>query len=74
MLYPEDYEDQRPQPGSRFWSWTLLGWLFVIALVGAALVNLAGCATKLEGICAVQPIGQNEQGIAFFRYHCEPEN
>lgn len=64
MLEDPFYEEPRPQPGSRFWSWTLLGWLFVIALVGAALVNLAGCAedrylskeqdAEMRGLCEQQ--------------------
>lgn len=37
MLYPEDYEDTVPQPGSRFWGWTLVGWLVLLALICAGL-------------------------------------
>jgi hypothetical protein len=50
-----------------------LGWL-IWAVAGLAMLLtplLYGCTT-VEGICAVQPIGQDERGIAYYRYHCEP--
>lgn len=34
----EDPYEFTPQPDSRFWGWTLLGWLFIIGLFGAGLV------------------------------------
>jgi len=44
--------------------------LILIFSIILALVGLSGCATY-SGICAFQPIGQDEKGIAYFRYHCE---
>lgn len=44
------------------------------AAILAALL-LAGCASPgpLTGICGVQPIGQNENGLLVVRYRCEPQ-
>jgi hypothetical protein len=41
------------------------------ALLIVIVVLAAGCTT-VSGICAVQPIGEDENGIAYFRYRCEP--
>lgn len=43
-------------------------------LIVAALVLLAGCAGRgpFDGVCAVQHLGENESGVQFVRYHCEP--
>lgn len=40
----------------------------IIAVVAGFF--LPGCASAPSGICGVQPIGEDENGIAFFRYHC----
>lgn len=36
-------------------------------------LSLAGCATPqtFVGVCGFMPLGQNEQGIAFARVHCQ---
>ena len=43
--------------------------LLAVALVAATA--LTGCGT-VQGVCAIQPAGENEQGVQFFRYRCEP--
>jgi hypothetical protein len=38
------------------------------------LLSTVGCASQsFDGICGLAIIGQNEQGIAFARVHCESE-
>lgn len=32
---------------------------------------LSGCASTFNGVCAVRPIGQNEEGITFLAAQCE---
>jgi len=53
---------------------TILPWLiwatFALAMILSPL--LFGC-TSVDGICGVKPIGQDENGIAYFAYHCEPK-
>lgn len=49
----------------------LIVWLLVVGGVIVGLLALSGCTT-IEGVCGVQPIGQDERGVAYFRYHCEP--
>ena len=34
---------------------------------------LSGCASGFSGLCAVKPIGQSEQGIAFVKIQCESD-
>lgn len=41
----EDPYDYQPQPGTRFWGWTLIAWLFVVGLFGA---GVATCAQGAE--------------------------
>lgn len=52
---------------------TIIG-ILIVALAAAAM--LAGCGTPapFKGVCAVQPIGQTEGGMAAFRYYCEPDD
>lgn len=46
--------------------------ILIAFLAAGALLALTGCAGHaLDGICAVQHIGEND-GIQFVRYHCEP--
>lgn len=48
-MLEDPYEYQPPQAGSRFWTWTLIFWLFVIGIVGAGLmILLAGCISPQE--------------------------
>ena len=44
-----------------------------VALLAAML--LCGCAVQgsIGGICAVAPMQSNQQGVAYFRYACEPD-
>lgn len=35
------------------------------------LLLLSGCSSTFNGVCAVRPIGQNEQGITFLATQCE---
>lgn len=52
-----------------------LGWIGWALLVAAAIVLVlaaSGC-TSISGICGVKPIGEDEDGIAYFRYSCRPE-
>lgn len=47
---------------------------FDVLLIGTIVLvggMLAGCASTFTGICGAKAIGQNEQGILFFRTHCE---
>lgn len=50
-----------------------LGWLIWVALAASMILApmLYGCGT-IDGICAIQPIGKDERGVAVVRYHCEP--
>lgn len=48
--------------------------LAVVVLLAVALVAataLTGCGT-VQGVCAVQPMGEDENNIQYFRYRCEP--
>ena len=45
-------------------------WAWIAALLALILV-LSGCTQSFTGICGAVPMGQNEQGIAFLRVHCE---
>lgn len=36
------------------------------------LLLLPACASTFTGLCAVQPIGQNEQGQLVLMAQCEP--
>lgn len=48
----------------------------LVAVVIAVVVGtvLPGCAGgPFKGVCGMKPIGENEQGVNFFRYYCEPE-
>lgn len=40
----EDPYEFQPQPGSRFWGWTLFAWLIFIALAGVGIVKCAQAA------------------------------
>lgn len=31
----------------------------------------AGCVSAFSGVCAMMPLGQNEQGVVFARVQCE---
>lgn len=49
--------------------------LFSAAFGLVVFFLLAGCeqlTQPVQGICAFQPIGENEEGVQFFRYHCKP--
>jgi len=45
-------------------------WLLAIVALG---LTLSGCSTTFAGVCAVKPIGQNEQGITFVMAQCEAQ-
>lgn len=45
----------------------------LVAVVIATVVGLLhGCGT-VRGKCAVQPIGEDERGVQYFRYYCHPD-
>lgn len=46
----EDPYDYQPQPGTRFWGWTLAGWLFVVGLFAVGLVTCAQAAEVFRGL------------------------
>jgi hypothetical protein len=50
----------------------LLVAVVIAVVVGLCLPGCAGGGT-VEGICAFQPLGENEAGINFFRFRCQPE-
>lgn len=77
-MLEDPFGNFQPQPGSRFWSWTLLAWLVVLALFAAALVAISGCATQEETvwhrICYEQYLGKDERGLLVVRHFCvKPE-
>lgn len=45
-------------------------WFLAAALV-VVIVIISGCAGSFDGVCGAIPLGQNEQGVAFLRVHCE---
>lgn len=49
--------------------------LFVAVLIATVVGALDGCAGggAVQGICGLQPIGENEAGVQFLRYRCEPD-
>lgn len=50
----------------------LAGWAAWAVIVALVLLGLGGCASApVSGLCAVKPLGQNEQGIYFVRYSCQ---
>lgn len=71
----EYWERIRGMLGAEYTRPILLPWL-VWALTLAACIGVvvlvSGCSSVVEGTCAVQPIGQDDKGVAYFRYHCEP--
>lgn len=42
----------------------------MIAVVVGAF--LPGCAGPFKGVCGMQPIGEDERGVSYFRYYCDP--
>jgi hypothetical protein len=46
-----------------------------LLLFAALVFLLCGCnaTTGAQGVCAVAPMGQNEEGVVFVRYKCVPE-
>jgi hypothetical protein len=42
----------------------------LVLMIGGALM-LSGCATTFQGLCAVKPIGQNENGHTVLATYCE---
>lgn len=48
-------------------------WLGCIAAAIFIAVQLSGCATAapFQGVCALKPLGQNDQGIVVVLAHCE---
>lgn len=49
-MLEDPYEEYKPQPGTRFWKWTLVGWLFVVGLFGAGMAKCASGAEVYRGI------------------------
>lgn len=43
-----------------------------LALLIAPLYGCAQLAQPVEGVCAFQNIGENEAGVQYMRYRCEP--
>lgn len=55
---------------------TRTGLLIVGAMIAilAAATMLSACASgPFKGVCALEPIGQTDSGIAVARVYCEPE-
>lgn len=54
---------------------TVLPWLlfavFALSMILAPLL-LTGCAASFSGVCAVQAIGEDENGLQYYRYICRP--
>ena len=52
---------------------SLFVWLGIVAAVGMLVVGLSGCSTPatFSGICALQPVGTTDGGVAVARVHCE---
>lgn len=50
-------------------------WFGLIVGVGMLLVGLSGCApaATFTGICALQPVGVTDGGVAVARVHCEAQ-
>lgn len=41
-------------------------------LAAVIVIALAGCATEhFTGLCALQPVGMNDQGVLVARVHCQ---
>lgn len=66
-----DYEHEAARTERRWLRSIGGGALLIVALVLIA-AGLPGCTTVVDGICAVKPLGENEDGVTFIRYHCEP--
>lgn len=55
---------------------TRAGLIIICALIAvlAAATMLSACASgPFSGMCAVQPVGQTDGGVAVVRVYCEPE-
>lgn len=53
-----------------------LPWYFKLAFLFCLPAALMGCAQltqPVKGVCAVLPLGQNEEGVQFIRYECRPD-
>lgn len=49
-----------------------IGWALLLAFA-IVLVLAAGCSSSFSGVCGVQGIGEDENGIAYYRFICRPE-
>ena len=54
----------------------VVGEVLTVLILSMIVLSLTGCAEMAKGpyhgICAMLPIGQNEQDAQFFRYQCQP--
>ena len=48
-----------------------LKWTFAALFIVAVALILPGCATQGLQMCAVKPIGQNDEGVRFVLMQCE---
>jgi hypothetical protein len=52
--------------------WRRVGFaIFLGILIGVLMGPLYGCAQTFQGLCAVKPIGKNENGHTVLATYCE---
>lgn len=73
-IHPERSYPEEPENRPRLIVPALI-WLCTIAAVIVIALQLSGCAqTTFQGLCALQPAGMTDSGVAVFHTYCEAQS
>lgn len=76
MSQETDWFEGRSEKQQERCYWRRIGFAIFLALALMMLLLPMGCAIPptgpFMGTCGIQQMGQNEQGVQFIRYYCEP--